>query len=300
MGAVLAAAGIALGLGFVPALAQASTGEPMGARLVDIEGDVAVLLPGTTRWPVAENGMEVELGTRIGTGAGASAHLVAADSAALRLGERTHIVVRGDGSTLSDGVPAVAIEHLEGHVELELRLKANHYLRATVETPHATIRMRTQLRTQIMKASVVPDGSSVEVVMGQADVLYQGRTRTVREGMTVTAGGGEAATYDVPPEAQTGEPARERLQERTQEGECDQDRDRDREQAAAGQCPSGGCGHAGDGEAGFGSPDLGQGPSGPQEPYGPNTGNGPDEPGRASGGAAASNGGGDGKGRSGS
>ncbi len=280
VGALLGAA-LVLSAVIAPAFADEETG-----TLTSVRGSVAMQPPGVKEWMPAEAGAELAEGTRVVTAEGASVTITVGDDAIVALGEHTEVVIGGEESLSEDG-SAVLLQHVEGHIELKLRLKAHHFLKefVTVLTPHAAVCMQTQMRFQNIKVTVGPEATVVSVVQGEAEVVADGSAIKVGAGQSATtAAAGPATVEETPANAEMemvvvaeSDPVAKRaqLQERAQDGDQDQTRDRDRD----GDCTGEGGPQGQDGPSQPDNPQGSVGPNGSDGPVGPNGPNGQNEAG---------------------
>ena len=268
-----------------PAFAHEAT-----ATMAAVAGDAEVRLPGSGQWLRAERGTRLGAGTRVRTGEDASASIAIGAGAMLELGPETDVLLAEDGTHGTDGDASIVVKQFEGHIELELRLQAHHYLKSTVVTPHAAVNMRTQFRFQILKVSVGPDETEVEAVAGEAEVLVEGSTIDLRTGdaVVVPAGGApegggvsQSAVLDLSQSRATGR-LREAHGAPEQDGDREQaqdrDRDRDRDQAGPGDGGGGQCEDPPFGEAEPNGPQGSEGEAGPAAGNGPNGASGSVDP----------------------
>lgn len=259
-----------------PALAQEAT-----ATVTAVKGTVELQAPSSDAWVLAQSGARMDVGTRVRTGSGSTASIAIAEGVTAQLGAQTEICLIDDGTLSAEREPTILIEQFEGHIELELRLKAHHYLKSEVVTPHAAVNMRTQFRFRILKVSVGPDGTDVEVLAGEADVVAEGTTMALKPGQSVSVPvGGEGQDAAVSVVTVSGS-ALDLSSEAPGDGSQVQERDRDRDQdQPGGGSADGGCDEPPCGEA---NPQGPTGPNGPNEPNGPNGPNDQDEQGEANG-----------------
>jgi hypothetical protein len=244
---IASAAAVVAGL-LVCTIAPATATEAP-ATLESLRGEVQVSLPGSEQWVAPEVGVPLEVGTAVRTGYASSASVEIGPDAALTLAPETEVLlVRYDASDTASET-AVGVEQVGGHIKLELRLRAHHYLKSTVVTPHAEVRVRTRLRAQIIRVSVDPSETLTVVDQGLAYVIARGSRAVLRSGESARAsidGPGPRTTVVTPARSYAEQPdavaaLRDQLRARDRDGDCDQVRDRSRDQSGRVRCDEGQC-----------------------------------------------------------